>query len=76
MPKCPCYRTERRVRKSDETHTHHQDAGTKIDVLLWCVHPNSPVSAEQAHEIGGIGLLKCGGDVGKCPLPPGIKPRQ
>lgn len=70
MPdECPFYEVETKAHESRQIRADRQ-RDIQIARIPWCDHPNhSPVDHKTATRvIGGGRLLKCGGDLTKCPL--------
>ena len=69
MSKCQWYKVHVKHIKSRENLPDHQVHNVQIDNRPWCSHKHSPVSLRVAISVmRGSGLLKCEGDMGKCPL--------
>ena len=68
MSACPHFKTENKILRSNEIGIGSM-ASTQVLTIYWCNHPSSPLTEFQAkHTIGAGGLLKCEGDLTKCPI--------
>lgn len=73
MTKCPDYNPGIKHHKSTEI-SQHQQATYITSATPWCSDSNSPATRAQVATIGGANLLKCGGDIKNCALPPEFRP--
>lgn len=69
MSTCPFYKRRTEHLRSNEMRPDQQVAITTVPIP-WCAHPHSPVPERATHVIGGAHLLRCGGDLAKCQVPP------
>ena len=68
MMKCRYFREEQTFHRSNEIRPDRQITGNATSAP-WCAHDPSPVTKIQVTAVlGGSGLLKCGGDIEKCPI--------
>lgn len=70
MPQCPYFKVERTILRSRETRPDRMEPPPQTIHMPWCAHKHSPVSRVAARGLGGANLLKCEGDLKKCPLTP------
>jgi hypothetical protein len=69
MVLCRYFHKDSRTIQSNEKRSDQQVANVSVLRTFWCTHKHSPVPA--AWVAGGAHLLKCGGDLDKCQVPPG-----
>ena len=72
---CPLYRMHARLVPTIQAPSRHQQGRppTRIHVA-WCAHRHSPVTDAQARKDTAVaGLLKCGGDLAACQVPPDLR---
>lgn len=70
MGSCRYFRKDSRTIQSDEKLSHQQTPHVQVRRTFWCTHKHSPVLTATARTFGGGSMLKCGGDLEKCQVPP------
>lgn len=73
MTKCPDYNPGIKHHESNEI-SQHQQATYITSAAPWCNHVPSAATREGVATIGGANLLKCGGNIENCALPPEFRP--
>ncbi|WP_432744407.1 hypothetical protein ABXJ76_04240 [Methylobacter sp. G7] len=68
MSKCPFFNKDSKGMPSNEINSNQQQSDYQILTTYWCTHEDSPISS--AWVVGGATILRCGGDIEKCQIPP------
>lgn len=68
MGSCHYFHKDSRTIKSNEKHSHQQISNTSVLRIFWRTHKHSPV--KDPWVVGGAKMLRCGGDLEKCQVPP------
>lgn len=73
MTKCPDYKPGIQHHKSNEISSSQQAAYITVKTP-WCNHVPSAATHEEVTRLGNANLLKCGGNIENCALPPEFRP--
>lgn len=70
MSECEFYNVKRKAESpSKQIRSDRQRKPPRMLELPWCAHAESPVTEKLTTEVlAGGNLLKCGGDLVKCPI--------